>query len=140
MCSSDLVKLYRANKVLTASKGFYDLLESNEYPEYESKINYYLGKSLYDLGMLHGAQHHFMEVVRKGPSNTYFKYALPKMVGIARITGNDIELLRIVDKIDPEAYPRQAKNYLFYLMGRTLYKNGDLASASKFFQSVRPIR
>lgn len=132
----ELVKLYRANKVLTASKGFYDLLESNEYPEYESKIHYYLGKALYDLGMYHGAQHHFMEVVRKGPSNPYFKYALPKMVGIARITGNDIELLRIVDKIDPEAYPRQAKNYLFYLMGRTLYKNGDLASASKFFQQV----
>jgi len=132
----ELVKLYRAKKVLTASKGFYDLLERDEYPEYESKIHYYLAKALFDLEMYHGAQHHFMQVVRKGPKNPYFKYALPKLVAIARINGNDIELLRIVHKIPPEAYPRQAKNHLFYLRGRQLYEKGELSASAKYFQQI----
>ena len=39
--------------------------------------------SLYDLGMYHSAQYYFIEVLKKGPSNPYFKYALPKLVAIS---------------------------------------------------------
>jgi hypothetical protein len=122
--------------VLTASKGLFDLLESNEYPEYEDKINYYLAKSLYDLELYHGAQHHFMQVVRKGPKNPYFKYALPKLVSISKINGNDIELLRIVDKVPPEAFPRQARNHLNYLRGRQEYAEGELSQSASYLRQV----
>jgi len=134
----ELVRLYRAKKLLTASKGLYDLLQQGTYPGSEDKIEYYLAKSLYDLGMYEGAQHYFMEVVRKGPSRPYFKYALPKLVAIADLTGNDTELLRIVAKIPPEAFPRQAKNHLAYLMGRKLYENGELAASARYFQQISP--
>jgi tetratricopeptide (TPR) repeat protein len=77
-------------------------------------------------------------VVRQGPRNPYFKYALPKLVSIAQINGNDTELLRIVDKIPPEQFPRQAKNHLSYLMGRKLYEDGELSEALRFFQQVSP--
>ena len=86
--------------------------------------------------MYHGAQHYFMEVVRRGPRNPYFKYALPRLVGIATHTGNDYELLRIVHKIPPESFPRQAKNHLFYLMGRKLYEKGELSASAKYFQQI----
>jgi TolA-binding protein len=132
----ELIKMYRAKKLLGASLGFFELLEDNTFPDEESKISYYLAKSLYDLGMYHGAQHYFMQVVRKGPKNPYFKYALPKLVAIAQLTGNDTELLRIVDKIPPEAFPRQAKNYLYYLMGRKHYENEELSQAAKYFQQI----
>lgn len=132
----DLIALYRAKKVLTASKGFFDLLEEGKYPDDESKISYYLAKSLFDLQMFHSAQHYFMEVVRKGPKNPYFKYALPKLVAIAEQTGDDTELLRIVDKIPPESFPRQAKNHLYYLMGRKLYEDEKYVEAAKYFQQV----
>ncbi len=134
----ELVRLYRAKKFLTASKGLFDLLEDDTYPEHKSKITYYLAKSLYDLGVYHGAQHYFMEVVRQGPRNPYFKYALPKLVAIAQINGNDVELLRIVEHIPPEQFPRQAKNHLSYLMGRRLYEQGELSEALRYFQSVSP--
>ncbi len=132
----ELIKMYRAKKLLGSSLGFFELLEDNTFPDEESKISYYLAKSLYDLGMYHGAQHYFMQVVRKGPKNPYFKYALPKLVAIAQLTGNDTELLRIVDKIPPESFPRQAKNYLYYLMGRKLYDDGELAGSAKYFQQI----
>lgn len=132
----ELIKLYRAKKLLGASLGFYDLLREDTFPDEESKISYYLAKSMYDLGMYHSAQHYFMQVVRKGPRNPYFKYALPKLVAIAQLTGDDYELYRIVDKIPPEAFPRQAKNYLYYLMGRKLYEEDQLAESAKYFQQI----
>jgi TolA-binding protein len=132
----DAIKLYKAKKLLTSSKSIYDMLEAKECPEEESRASYYLAKSLYDLQMFHGAQHYFMQVVKKGPKNPYFKYALPKLVTIAAMTGDDTEILRFVDKIPPESYPRQAKNNLYYLMGRKLYQEGKLSDAAKYFQQV----
>lgn len=131
-----LIESHRQGKNLTASKGLYDLLVQNTYPEHQTKTQYYLAKSLEDMGMLHSAQHFYMEVVRRGPSNPYFRYALPKLIGIAQKTGNDAELLRIVDKIPPEQFPRNAKNHLYYLMGRTLYEEKDLAGSAQYFQQV----
>ncbi len=131
-----LIENQRQGKNLTASKGLFDLLAGNSFPEHETKIQYYLAKSLEDLQMLHSSQHYYMEVVRRGPRNPYFKYALPKLIGIAQITGNDAELLRVVDKIPPESFPRGAKNHLYYLMGRKLYEKGELAQSAQYFQQV----
>jgi len=131
-----LIESHRQGKNLTASKGLYDLLAANTFPEHETKSQYYLAKSLEDMEMLHSAQHFYMEVVRRGPRNPYFRYALPKLIGIAQKTGNDAELLRIVDKIPPEQFPRNAKNHLYYLMGRTLYEDKDLAGSAQYFQQV----
>ena len=131
-----LIENQRQGKNLTASKGLFDLLKANTYPEHETKIQYYLAKSLEDMQMTHSAQHYYMEVVRRGPANPYFKYALPKLINIAAVTGNDTELLRIVDKVPPEAFPRGAKNHLYYLMGRKLYEDGDLTNAASYFQQV----
>ncbi|MFT6142402.1 MAG: hypothetical protein ACJATT_000792 [Myxococcota bacterium] len=133
-----LVQMYRARKYLTASKGLFDLLQADTYPEHKSKITYYLAKALFDLELYHGAQYYFKEVVRQGPRNPYFKYALPKLVSIAQINGNDAELLSFVELIPPEQFPRQAKNHLSYLMGRKLYEQGELTDALRFFQQVSP--
>jgi hypothetical protein len=132
----ELIRLYKAKKLLTASKGLFDLLEKDQFPNQTSKLYYYLAKCLYELDMYHSAQHYFMQVVRKGPRNPYFKYALPKLVAIAKLTGNDTELMRIVHKIAPESFPRQAKNHLYYLMGRKLYENDELTSSVKYFQQI----
>jgi hypothetical protein len=132
----ELIANYRAKKYLTASNGLYSLLVDNTYPDQKTKIEYYLAKSLYDMGMYHGAQHYFMQVVRSGPTSPYFKYALPRLVAIAELTGNDTELLRIVDKIPPEAFPRAAKNHLYYLKGRKLFEDGELSDASSYLQQI----
>lgn len=133
---SEAIKLYKAKKPLTASLMLYDLLESGSYPEQETKIHYYLGRSLQDLEMVHTAQYHFLRVVKKGPSNPYFNYALPQLVKIARFTGDDTELQRIVSKIPPDAYPRGAKSDLYYLMGVRYYGKEQLSEARKAFGQV----
>ena len=132
----ELIKLYRAKKVLTASKGLYELLQDNTYPDQAAKVSYYLAKSLYDMGMYHGSEHYFMQVVRKGAKNPYFKYALPKLVAIAELTGDDTELLRVVQKIPVDSFPRGAQSHLYYLLGRELYDDEKLAEAAKYFGQV----
>lgn len=127
---------FKAKKYRTASYGLYKLLDENAYPEKDSTIKYYLAKSLHALEMYHSAQYYYMEVVRKGPNNPLFKHALPRLAQIAAYTGNDYELLRIVGKIAPEAYPRQAQPHLYYLMGRKSYEGGELSDAAAYFEKV----
>ncbi len=137
--ASDLdtyIKQYKAKNYRTASYGLYKLLEENAYPDKDSTIKYYLAKSLHAMEMYHAAQSYYMEVVRKGPRNPLFKHALPRLAQIAAYTGNDYELYRVVGKIAPEAYPRQARPQLYYLMGRKSYEAGDLAEASASFEKV----
>ncbi|MBX2801370.1 MAG: hypothetical protein KTR31_27075 [Myxococcales bacterium] len=131
------IQAYRSNKPASAAQDLFRLLRDGMYPKQQTTIEYYLAKSLFDLEMYHSSQHYFMQVVRKGPANPYFKYALPRLVTIAEsVTGNDYELLRVVSKIPPEGYPRQAKNHLFYLMGRKLYTRGELTEAAENFAQV----
>lgn len=130
------INAYKSKRYLSASKAFSDLLVSGNYPDQETKIKYHLAKSLYELEMYHSAQYYFMQVVRRGPKNPYFKYALPKLVSIAEYTGNEAELLRIVAKIPPEAFPGPAKNHLYYLMGRKTYEGGELQQSRDYFQQV----
>jgi hypothetical protein len=131
-----LIAAQRAKKNLTASKGLFDLLQQRKFPQCETKIQYYLAKSLYELEMYHGAQYFFMQVVRRGPQNAYFKYALPRLVAIAELTGNDTELLRIVHKIPPEAFPRNAQDHLYYLLGRKSFEQNQLSAAVDQFKRV----
>ncbi len=130
------IKLLRAKKPLTASLQLYELLQDGSFPNEETKIHYYLGRSLSDLEMYHTAQYHYMRVVKKGPSDPYFNYALPKLVAISRITGDDTEIARIARKLDPDDFPRGAKNQLLYLKGIYAYKKDRLAEAKKYFGQV----
>lgn len=132
----EYIRDYKARKFLTASYGLYGLLEDNACPTKDTTIKYHLAKSLNDLEMYHGAQHYFMEVVRKGPSNPLFKHALPRLAAIAAYTGNDYELLRIVGKIPVEDYPRQARPHLHYLMGRKSYESDELSDAAAWFDQI----
>lgn len=132
----DAIKAFEAKKPLSASYALFEMLQENQFPEKEDKILYYLGRSLYDLQMYHSAQYYFIEVLKKGPNRPYFKYALPKLVSIAKFTGDDSELARIVTKIPPEEFPRSARNQFYYLLGIRLYEEGKLSDARKHFGQV----
>lgn len=127
---------YKAKKYLTASYGLFELLEQNAYPDRDTVIKYHLAKSLQALGMNHSAQHYYTDVIRKGPNHPLFKHALPRLAAIAALTGNDYTLLRIVGQIAPEAYPRQARPHLHYLMGRRSYEKGELTDAAAHFDAL----
>jgi TolA-binding protein len=132
----DAIKAYNAKKPLTSSYALSEMLRENQFPDKESKILYYLARSLYDLQMYHSSQYYFIEVLKKGPQNPYFKYALPKLVSIAKATGDESDLARIVSKIPPEEFPKSARNQLYYLLGVRMYEQDKLSEARKYFDQV----
>ena len=132
----DAVTAYNAKKYLTCTYNLQELLQSGSYPDKESKILYYMAQCLYGMQMYHSAQYYYIEVLKKGASNPYFKYALPKLVTIARYTGDETDLMRIVAKIPPEEYPRSARNQLYYLLGLKLYNDDKLNEARSYFEQV----
>ena len=85
----DGVRLLRSGRALSASVAFADLLREGNYPGEESRLNYYLARSLADLELLHTAEHHYRLVIEKGPDDPCFSYALARMIDIAQITGDE---------------------------------------------------
>ena len=132
----DAVRLMRNNKPLSASLRFYDLLKSGNYPQEDTKIKYYLARSLEQLEMYHTAQYYFLKVVKQGPNTPYFKYALPKLVKMAQYTGDETELLKIAPKVPAESYPRGSKNKMYYLMGIRNLASNDLNEARKYLGQI----
>ena len=130
------IKLLRAKKPLTASFQLYDMLANQKFPDQETKIHFYLASALYELEMYHTAQFYFLKVIKKGPKNPYFNYALPKLVVIAKFTGDDYELRRIAEKLPPEFYPSKASSYLFYLKGAAHFEKGEYSEALEALSKV----
>ena len=132
----EAIKYLKANKPLSASQLLYDLLEDKSFPDQEDKINYYMGKALADLELYHSAQYHYLQVIQQGPQSPFFSYALSQLVSIARLTGDDYDLARIATRLDPNDFPRGAKNHFFYLKGVKAYQDGKLAEAEEYFGQI----
>ncbi|MFM2244812.1 MAG: hypothetical protein RL071_886 [Pseudomonadota bacterium] len=133
----EAVKQYRAKKPLAASLLLFELVEAGNFdPKHEAKVDYYMARSLESLELWHTSQYHYMKVVKKGPQDPYFNYALPKLVKIARYTGDDTELSRIVSQIPTDAFPSGAQSEMFYLLGVQAFEDDDLSKARKYFGQV----
>ena len=132
----EAIRLMRNNKPMSASLRLYDLLKSGNYPDQDTKIKYYLARTLEQMEMYHTAQYFFLKVVNKGPNTAYFKYALPKLVRMARYTGDETELLKVAPKVPIESYPRGSKNKMYYLMGLRSFAKSDLNASRKFFGQI----
>lgn len=137
------INLIEAKKPLSGSQMLFDALSSGSYPDQELTIRFYLAQSLSDLEMYSSAQVHYTWVVRtlvgQGDlNNEFFAPALARLVAIARLSGDNSELIRLLPKLTPEQYPRGAQNQLYYLVGLRLYEEDELSDARKYFGQVSP--
>jgi TolA-binding protein len=126
---ADAVAAYRAKKPQAASLALHQMLEEGAWPDKEAKIQYFLALSLYDLGMVHAAEHYLVAVLKHGPSDPWFALALPRLAALATQTGDDASLARIAARVAPEDVPASARDTLAYLRGARLYDAGDLTAA-----------
>ncbi len=131
-----LIKLYNAHKYLTASKGLYELLEDDTLPGQESRIHYYLGMCLWKLSLVHSSQHHLMAVARRGPRDPYFRYAIPRLVSAAELTGDRSELARIARVLPAADVPTRAQPEFAWLRGLEAVEEGDLGGAQRELKQV----
>jgi TolA-binding protein len=126
----------KSNKPASASYLFYEMLKNNEYPEYKTELNFYMGKSLEKLKLYQSAYDYYAKVVKAGPKSQYFNLALPRLVRLSQITGDERILKRVAEVLPPQNFPRKAKNNLFYLLGVKNYEDKKIRDARSNFNKV----
>ncbi len=131
----EAIEQYRSRKYLSASYNLFELLESQAYPEHEVKLRYYLADSLYQQGLLHSAQVHFVQVALEG-RGVYHTPALTRLVRIWKRVGDPTALAQLVGEMDPDAFPTRVRADLMYLRGRRAFDEGDYEAAQGFLDQV----
>ncbi|MEC7985063.1 MAG: hypothetical protein VX278_07860, partial [Myxococcota bacterium] len=126
----------KSNKPANASYLLYEMLKNNEYPEYKTDTHYYLGLSLEKLKLYHSAQYYYTKVVKAGPRTQYFNLAIPKLIRVAKMTGDNSTLTRVAKILPPQNFPRKAKNNLYYLLGAGQFSEKEYREAQQNFSKV----
>lgn len=126
----EAVALFRSQRHGEASQRLLSLAEDQELAQLErSRARYYLARSLHGLGLTEAAQLELLSLMRAGPADPYFSYALPGLLAIARQTGDPAPLLPVIDAVDPAAQPPRARPSVHYLQGLGAWERGELSRA-----------
>ncbi len=120
----------------SASVLIYDLVEdsSNERePQYWDAVNL-LAESLYKIKNYYGARTYFNKLLEKGDKK-YFYNALERVIQISSITGNYEGLEKYFSIV--KQLPNSAiTSGIYFTLGKTLYKRGDLSRAQEIFNLI----
>ncbi len=131
-----IINTYKNKRYLTASLQFHEMLTKGEYPDQEVKINYYLADSLYKLGLYDSAQTYFVKVVLDGSGTTYYGHSLSKLVYIAKETGDNTAVVKLIGDVNPDDFPAKVQSDLYYLLGMRMFEEQNYAKATKYLSKV----
>lgn len=126
----------KSNKPASASYQFYDLIKNETYPQYKTELNFYMAKSLEKLKLYQSAHDYYTKVIKAGPKSQYFNLALPRLVRLSQITGDEAILKRVAEVLPPQNFPRKAKNHLYYLLGVKKFDDKKINEARMSFNKV----
>lgn len=122
---------YQAASIL-----LFDIVEdknSEKEPQYWDAVNL-LAESLYNIKNYYGARSYFNNLLTRGDKK-YFYTALERVIRIASITNNYDGLERYYEIVNQ--LPRSAiTSGIYFTLGKTLYKRGDLTRASEVFGRI----
>lgn len=105
---------------------------------------YWLGKSLYKLGMYHSSLQMFSKVLARGASTKFFKSSLEWLFFIARKTVNETVVLDEIARYSNYEFPERFRNEFRYLLarynlvrGKALDDAEQTGEATKAFDEVK---
>lgn len=105
---------------------------------------YWLGKSLYKLGMYHSSLQQFSKVLARGPTTKFFKSSLEWLFFIARKTVNETVVLDEIARYSNYEFPERFRNEFRYLLARYNFVRGKAlddaeqqGEATKAFDEVK---
>jgi hypothetical protein len=126
----------KSNKPANASYLFFEMLKENAYPEYKTELNFYMAKSLEKLKLYQSAHDYYTKVIKAGPNSQYFNLALPRLVRLSQITGDEAILKRVAEVLPPQNFPRKVKNYFYYFLGVKKFDEKKINEARMSFNKV----
>jgi hypothetical protein len=130
---------YKAENYDAASLTFYKIAYEGAGGD-PTRAQFWLGKSLFQLGFYAGSLAVFDEIVQVGPSHPYHQLTLPWLASLSRKLPEGAGVLEKVGTYRPQDLENEAfdsvRDELYFLLGRYHYGNGDLGQAIALLSQV----
>lgn len=130
---------YKAESYEAASLVFYKVAYEGQAGD-AARAQFWLGKSLFQLGFYAGSLAVFDEIVAVGPSHPYHQLTLPWLASLSRKLPEGAGVLEKVGTYRPQDLENEAfdsvRDELYFLLGRYYYRVGDLGQAIALLSQV----
>ena len=117
---------YAQGNYAAASLMFYRVVKNAAGSRFFPTAQFQLGITLYRMGLYHAAIDHFTDIIRTGPSHSYFKQAISYVLTISRKLKNEAMFLGKLRTFSTSTIPPKQRNELFYLLGKYYFQRRDL--------------
>jgi len=139
------IKLYDKKDFFSASIELKKVLdgESGDDAKNKQRAEFFMGKTLYQMGFYAGALAYFDKIVQAGDNHTYHGATLKWLAALSRVLPETAGIRQKIGSYDPSALndPSLAsvKDELLFLLGRHYYNkggDGDFEKAVSLFEQV----
>ncbi len=139
------IKLYDKKDYFSASIELKKVLdgESGDDAKNKQRAEFFMGKTLYQMGFYAGSLAYFDKMVTGGDNHTYHGAALKWLAALSRVLPETSGILEKIGTYDPKALDDPSlgsvRNELLFLLGRHFYRHGgegDFDKAISLFQQV----
>lgn len=139
------IKLYDKKDFFSASIELKKVLdgESGDDAKNKQRAEFFMGKTLYQMGFYAGSLAYFDKIVQAGDAHTYHGATLKWLAALSRVLPETSGILDKIGSYDPKALEDSSlssvKDELLFLLGRHFYSKGGDESfdkANALFQQV----
>src|SRR5678816_3218859 len=139
------IKLYDKKDFFSASIELKKVLdgESGDDAKNKQRAEFFMGKTLYQMGFYAGSLAYFDKIVQAGDAHTYHGAALKWLAALSRVLPETSGILEKIGTYDPKALEDSSlasvKDELLFLLGRHYYNrggDGDFDKAIALFRQV----
>jgi hypothetical protein len=139
------IKLYDKKDWFSASIELKKVLdgESGDDARNKQRAEFFMGKTLYQMGFYAGSLAYFDKIVQAGDAHTYHAATLKWLAALSRVLPETSGILEKIGSYDPKALEDSSlasvKDELLFLLGRHYYAkggDGDFDKAIALFQQV----
>jgi tetratricopeptide (TPR) repeat protein len=139
------IKLYDKKDFFSASIELKKVLdgESGDDAKNKQRAEFFMGKTLYQMGFYAGSLAYFDKIVQAGDAHTYHGATLKWLAALSRVLPETSGILDKIGTYDPKSLDDSSlasvKDELLFLLGRHFYRkggDGDFEKATALFQQV----
>jgi TolA-binding protein len=136
------IDLYKKKDYYSASIELKKVLdgETGDDDLHKQRAEFYMGKTLYQMGYYAGALNYFEKIADAGATHGYYNATLKWLAALSRVLPETSGILDKIGKYDPaslsEPIMESVRDELYFLLGRHFYKKGELDKAIELFNQV----
>ena len=136
------IDLYRKKDYYSATIELKKVLDGDTTDDAANKqrADFYMGKTLYQMGFYAGALNSFEKIVAVGPEHAYYPATLKWLAALSRVLPETSGILELIGKYDPSALDEpimdQVRDELYFLLGRHFYNHAEFDKAIELFGKV----